>query len=65
LVQVLKNLHYIDKHSIHNFRIYFEFKMTFPRISRQLAHEGGKGDIPNHRPIYPKEISLVIISVSG
>jgi hypothetical protein len=24
--------------------------VTFPRISRQLAHEGGKVDRPNHRP---------------
>jgi len=60
-----KSLNYIDKGRIHHFQIYFEFKMTFPRISRQLAHDGDKFDRLNHRSFYPKQISLVMISVSG
>ena len=36
------------------------------RISRQLAHEGGKVVSPTHRPhLPPKEIFLLLISVRG
>jgi hypothetical protein len=32
------------------------------QISRQSAHEGGKVVNPMHRPLYPQEIFLVLIS---
>jgi len=35
------------------------------RISRQLAHEGGKFVSATHRPPLPQEIPLVLISVKG
>ena len=35
------------------------------KISRQLAHEGGKVVSPMHRPPLPQEIFLVLISVRG
>jgi len=35
-----------------------------PRISSQLAHEGGKVALPTGR-IYLQETSLVLISVGG
>jgi hypothetical protein len=36
-----------------------------PRISIQLAHEGGKVVSPKHQPITLQEILLVLISVTG
>jgi hypothetical protein len=39
-----------------------------PSFSRQSANEGGKVVSPRHRPLLPpspKEIFLVLISVSG
>jgi hypothetical protein len=34
-------------------------------ISGQSAHEGSKVVSPTHRPPYPQDISLVLISVRG
>jgi hypothetical protein len=36
-----------------------------PRISRQVAHDGGKVVSPTHRPPYPPEICPVLIYVTG
>jgi hypothetical protein len=35
------------------------------QILRQSAHEGDKVVSPTHRPLYPHEISLVLISDLG